>query len=88
MNFGFENGNDNNIIKTSEKNDKYNCISWSLKIKNKRIWPNNDKEWDWPPELPLNDTLDNFIDFYKLNGFEDSNDFSYEKDYYKIAIML
>ena len=74
----------------------YNCIALTLGIYNFCVWPtysgivtnpNNNQRVFWPKELPLDDSLENFIKMYNMFDYvECNNDLYYEDGYTKIAI--
>lgn len=75
--------------------DNRNCISASLNIPSPWIWPSyNGYERDddsshagfWPRNLSNDTTLENFLNMYKLFGFEQTDNSEYEDGYWKNVI--
>lgn len=73
--------------KTSEATDVYNCIAWAANINTQRFWPDPYGGYEWPKELPFEETLDAFIEFYKTFGYSITRDGSYKEGYIKIVIF-
>lgn len=77
-------------------NPKYNCIAFTIGSRSFRMWPIDIRPLEiispeirifWPTELPNDDSLDNFIEMYKIFGYELCDNEKFEKDYRKIAIF-
>ena len=76
---------------------KRNCITASLNMPYPWIWPNYKGYVDdgnpytivgyWPKHLPVGDySLSNFLEMYKLFGFEQTDNDEYEKGFWKNVI--
>ena len=83
---------DYELIQNSE-NNKYNCVSHTLNIKDKWIWPYLEDEiyirkynsyWTVKNEI----SKESFDEFYEYHGFEklDLLDFFYDPKYIKVAL--
>lgn len=80
----------------SKKTKTYNCISFTLGFNIYTTWPTyngvvfTEKGTTnfWPKNLPLDESLDNFINMYKMFDYEVCDDDSFEKGYTKIAIFV
>lgn len=71
---------------TSNATPDYNCISWALRINDRWLWPWGD--WEWPRPKPEIITVQEFIDVFKLFGFEQCATEIYEAGYEKIALYV
>jgi hypothetical protein len=76
-----------NSQETSGQTPLYNCIAHSVQTALVYIWPDADEEYAWPPTLPRNDSVPNFVEFYQQCGFEPCGDPSFEEGYEKIVIF-
>jgi hypothetical protein len=72
---------------TSLETGQYNCISWALGITDFPIWPIDEKPYNWPSNLPLIESMENFITFFKMHGFEYCENEKPKKDFELIAIF-
>lgn len=75
-------------VKSPQTTD-YNCIAWAVEIEDKDIWPEPRPYSSkyWPDNIPFEETLEAFIQFYESFGFEVCNNGKFEKKYLKIAIF-
>ena len=71
---------------TSPFDLSYNCISYTIDIKNCWTWPG----YVWPyGVIPSDERLSTFIDFYKLHSYEECGmDTSFDPSYDKVAIFV
>ena len=69
----------------SEDTESYNCIAWA-KDENLKVpmWPF--KGYYWPSDLPLIETLQNFINAFRKEGYEICTDGLFENGFEKLAI--
>jgi hypothetical protein len=72
---------------TSLETGQYNCLSWALGITDVPIWPIEEKPYTWPNNLPLIESMENFIAFFKIHGFEHWTNEKPKKGYELIAIF-
>jgi hypothetical protein len=63
--------------------DKFNCVAYSLDFYDDWIWT-NEKTWPYD-KIPRDSGLDGFKELYKINGYSECNDSSYEEGFEKIA---
>lgn len=76
---------------------KYNCVSHTINVDQFNVWPQeNDKSFYmntvgtisfWPKELPINKSLNNFLNFYQIFGYKEISDETLDKSVRKIAIF-
>lgn len=70
---------------TSVESVEYNCIAWAAKDSTRWWWPS--VEGYWPENLPLVETLENFISVFSQLGYQPSNfDETLEPVFEKVAI--
>jgi hypothetical protein len=86
--------NDKDFKVTSNDTPVYNCIAWAYKIDNRWMWPNTgeypflDGVHYWPSEEILDCNVNNFIDAFKLKGYECCDSCQFEYGYRKIALYV
>ena len=86
--------NDKDFKVTSNDTPVYNCIAWAYKIDNRWMWPNTGKYpfldgvHYWPSEDILDCNVNNFIDAFKLKGYECCDNCQFEPEYRKIALYV
>ncbi|MBP1678031.1 MAG: hypothetical protein H6Q20_2590 [Bacteroidetes bacterium] len=86
--------NDKDFKVTSNGTPAYNCIAWAYKIDNRWMWPNTgeypflDGVHYWPSEDILDCNVNNFIDAFKLKGYECCDSCQFEPGYRKIALYV
>lgn len=83
------------FVQNSERNNG-NCIALSLNIPSPWIWPtakgyvpsidSTIASEFWPRNLSNDYTLDNFLEMYKLFGFQQTDEEGYEEGYWKNAL--
>ena len=66
---------------------EFNCIAWAFGDCSRWYWPDNNSNSFWPKTIPRANTLDNFIELFRLRKFELCDDGSFENGYIKIAIF-
>lgn len=71
---------------TSDRDTNYNCIGWAAAEDDRFWWPMS--QYYWPPGLPLEVTLNNFIDAFKTLDFELCESFQPEEGFEKVAIYI
>lgn len=87
---------DSSFTITSPQDEYYNCISWALEISDRWVWPLEPDDSDddditedvvyWPSELPLSDSIDNFIALFQLYGYELCENGDYETSMKKVVL--
>ena len=73
---------------TSDATAEYNCISWALHHVRQAIWPDEDEQFGWPEEVPRQETLDAFRQFFEMVGFVACGTGALEQGREKIAIHV
>lgn len=57
------------IKRTSDPTAEYNCIAWALSTNKHAVWPDEYETLAWPPSLPRSESLDCFLELFKLAGY-------------------
>lgn len=70
---------------TSPVDRAYNCIAWAAEDKHQKWWP-DPFGYYWPPELPDENTIDNFVNAFQLLGYELTEVKAFDPKYDRIAI--
>ena len=73
---------------TSKKDDNYNCIGWALGDKHRFWWPWGKPPYYWPPGLPLDPTLNNFVAAFATVGYSPCDSFAPEEGFEKVVIYV
>lgn len=71
---------------TSDYDPVYNCIAWAADDTEQRWWPSGRPSDFWPPDAPLEETLDAFIAAYGTRGYIPCDDSTLEEGFEKIAL--
>jgi hypothetical protein len=71
---------------TSPQDQNYNCIAWAAGEDDRFWWPL--PQYYWPPDLPLVDTIENFIEAFRTLGYELCESFQIEEGFEKVAIYV
>lgn len=85
---------DNNFKITSKKTPIYNCIAWAYGTENRWMWPNTGKYnyidglHFWPNDTIIDENVDNFIEAFRLKGYEICEDCTFNSNYRKIALYV
>jgi hypothetical protein len=69
---------------TSPKDAEYNCIAWAAWDTERWWWPAPD--YYWPPGLPVEETLETFIQVFAMSGFMPCEGAELEPGFEKIAL--
>lgn len=83
---------DSDFKLTSKATAKYNCIAWAYNRDDCWMWPNTglpdyiDGINYWPDNRILPATVNNFIEAFKIKGYEVCSGFQHEEGYIKIAL--
>jgi hypothetical protein len=77
----------------SDPDDDYNCIAWAAGKTDRPWWPTTTAPYFWPPGLPkepphVAETLDNFIEAFKRQGYEVCWGGRFSRRYEKVAIYV
>ena|SRR5438093_12138462 len=78
----------NRYQKKSHRTDQYNCIAWAASECHRPWWPGGAPEAYWPPNLPPDETLDNFTNAFIEIGYEVCTGAHYEWRFEKIALYV
>jgi hypothetical protein len=70
--------------KTSEIDIRYNCIAWAFGDNSRHWWPN--PRTFWPVHTQNMQALECFINWFAIDGWEETPERSYEQGYTKIAL--
>jgi len=60
----------NQYKKKSCSTDQYNCIAWAIGECHRPWWPGSAPEYYWPPDLPPDETTENFVEAFRQVGYE------------------
>lgn len=77
---------------TSPQDPVYNCIAWSCTRNDIWYWPSHEKYeldgvvYDWPYGELKDTSIDSFREFYREQGFEDTENGDHEPGFRKIAV--
>jgi hypothetical protein len=82
----FPNLTDDDYVETSDETRRYNCIAYAAGIDVRRWWPDVLGIDYWPPGVPLDETLDAFVQAFGTLGYEPCDDGLYEMGFEKIAL--
>lgn len=85
--------NPGNFRLTSQLSEAYNCLAWAVEIDCKNFWPeleDNEPDWEveWPEGLPNEETVEAFVAFFQLFGYELCDGPEFEDEVVKIAIFV
>jgi hypothetical protein len=71
---------------TSDKDVRYNCISWAVGDIHNFWYDVEIRGYYWPPNLPSADTLDGWIGVFRMHGYSETESADLEHEYEKVAI--
>jgi hypothetical protein len=75
--------------------ERYNCVSWAVGDDTRSWWPvqlpvrtgqRRKRRYYWPPECPLEESLDAFVSAFRTRGFEPCSDGEDQPGFEKVAI--
>lgn len=75
------------FIETSPFTPIYNCIAWAFGDNTKWYWPAPVNSCFWPKGIPREETLEAFIELYKLIDYDLCDNPDLEDGFEKIAIF-
>ena len=88
----FPNLNSNNWIRTSPRNDQYNCIAWAAGKGPENAewwWPRpSHLGYTWPDGVPREETIQNFVRAFETLQYIECHDGSCEEGIEKVAIYV
>ncbi|HCF38114.1 MAG TPA: hypothetical protein DER56_03425 [Thermosipho africanus] len=79
---------------TSKNTPVYNCIAWAYNITDRWMWPNTGENYFldgvhyWPSDKIMDCDVQNFIDAFRLKGYELCEDGVFEEGFRKIALYV
>lgn len=73
---------------TSDPTFEYNCIAWAADNTDAYWWPDPQFVAYWPSEVARVETIDAFVEVFKLFGYTICTNDTHEKDFEKIAIYV
>jgi hypothetical protein len=71
---------------TSLFTDEYNCVAWAAADTERWWWPGQNGYW--PEDLPLIDSVENFVRAFRQLNYQPCDDGSFEADYEKVAVYV
>lgn len=71
---------------TSPYDDSYNCIAWAAEDTDHWWWPDAMGQHYWPLDAPREETLNAFVQAYRLQGYTECSDANLEPGKQKVAI--
>ncbi len=71
---------------TSPRTIEYNCIAWAAEDQESWWWPDQNKQYYWPPDVPREENIEAFIKAFEILGYRVCQDIKFEKGFIKIAI--
>lgn len=83
---------DNHFKITSKQDSSYNCIAWAYNMNDKWMWPNTgeypflDGVHYWPNDSVMEPSVKNFIEAFRLKGYECCDNGNFEQGFQKIAL--
>ena len=66
--------------------DQYNCIAWAMSECHRPWWPGSAPEGYWPPDLPPDETIDNFVAAFEKKGYRPCVGMHYEWRFEKVVL--
>ena len=79
---------------TSPLSEAYNCLSWAVEIDYKSFWPDSgeyilqEPAVEWPEGIPNEETVDAFVAFFQLFGYELCYGPEFEDEFIKVVIFV
>lgn len=74
------------FLVTSPPTSHYNCIAWAYGDNTKWFWPDSQKIYFWPNDIPRVETIEAFIKLFENIGYSVCENGEIEREYHKIAI--
>ena len=75
-----------NFKKKSCPTNKYNCIAWAMSECRRPWWPGVAPEAYWPPGLPPDETIENFVHAFQGKGYRLCEGAHFEFLFEKVAL--
>jgi hypothetical protein len=73
---------------TSDPTEEYNCIAWAADDTDAWWWPDPQYVAYWPSNVARVETIDAFVEVFKLFGYTICANDMHEKDFEKITIYV
>jgi hypothetical protein len=75
---------------TSPSTTDYNCIAWAIGEEEKdRYWsPEPFESYEWPQSISREETLESYIELFRLHRYFSAENESFENGFEKIAIYV
>lgn len=86
--------NSGNSRVTSPLSEAYNCIAWAVEVDCKNFWPDAAEDIiqepgvEWPDGIPNEETVEAFVAFFRLFGYELCDGPEFEDGFVKIVIFV
>ena len=86
--------NHSNSRVTSPLSEAYNCLAWAVEVDYKSFWPDSGEEIiqepavEWPDGIPNEETVDAFVAFFYLFGYELCDGPEFEDGFVKVVIFV
>ena len=85
--------NSGNSTRTSPLSEAYNCIAWAVEEYDKQYWPDasdnaSETAVVWPKGIPNDETVEAFVAFFKLFGYELCDGPEFEDGFTKVVIFV
>ena len=86
--------NSDNCKVTSPLSEDYNCLAWVVEVDYKNFWPDSGEDIiqepavEWPEGIPNEETVDAFVAFFRLFGYEPCEGPEFEDEFVKIVIFV
>lgn len=74
------------FLVTSPQTPQYNCIAWAFGDNSKWYWPDSANYYYWPSQIAREESIQCFIELFKLIGYEVCDSDELEVDFTKVAI--
>jgi hypothetical protein len=84
--FRWPNLTPHNYRKTSDRDENYTCIAWSVYADSVNIWPYDHPDYFWPGNILNDESVQAFVEFYGIYGYEVCPTSDLEEGFEKIAI--
>ena len=86
--------NDNHFLITSNSTPNYNCIAWAYNCNDRWMWPKTgnyqyiDGYHFWPDDEIQDESVEHFIEAFKLKGYEICDYGPFDLKYRRIALYV
>lgn len=71
----------------SPYDDSYQCIAWSAGATDRKWWPTNNPQVSyWPEGVPVDETVQSFVQAFATLGYKDSQNAYFKLGFQKVAI--